>query len=102
MTRWRRELRNEGTPKEGGGAGEGADRRGDVLARPPQGAKEDASAPKELGIKQENSRIEKRSDLLISTLSGYVEAMLSLVAKDPTLTGIALDKEPVRRSHSPA
>ena len=58
---------------------------------------------KELGIKQENvSRIEKRSDLLISTLSGYVEAMggkLSLVAEFPdrppiTLTGIAaLDKE---------
>ena len=53
---------------------------------------------KELGIKQENvSRIEKRSDLLISTLSGYVEAMggkLSLVAEFPdrppiTLTGIA-------------
>ena len=58
---------------------------------------------KELGIKQENvSRIEKRSDLLISTLSGYVEAMggkLSLVAEFPdrppiTLTGIAaLDRE---------
>jgi hypothetical protein len=58
---------------------------------------------RELGIKQENvSRIEKRSDLLISTLSGYVEAMggkLSLVAEFPdrppiTLTGIAaLDKE---------
>ena len=58
---------------------------------------------KKLGIKQENvSRIEKRSDLLISTLSGYIEAMggkLSLVAEFPdrppvTLTGIAvLDKE---------
>lgn len=58
---------------------------------------------KKLGINQENvSRIEKRSDLLISTLSGYVEAMggkLSLVAKFPdrppiALTGIAaLDKE---------
>ena len=58
---------------------------------------------KELGINQENvSRIEKRSDLLISTLSGYIEAMggkLSLVAEFPdrppvTLTGIAaLDKE---------
>ncbi len=53
---------------------------------------------KELGINQENvSRIEKRSDLLISTLSGYVEAMggkLSLVAEFPdrppvALTGIA-------------
>ena len=31
---------------------------------------------RELGIKQENvSRIEKRADLLISTLNGYVEAM---------------------------
>ena len=58
---------------------------------------------KELGIKQENvSRIEKRTDLLISTLSGYVEAMggkLHLVAEFPdrppvALTGIgALDKE---------
>ncbi len=56
---------------------------------------------KKLGINQENvSRIEKRSDLLISTLSSYVEAMggkLSLVAEFPdrppiTLTGItALD-----------
>jgi DNA-binding XRE family transcriptional regulator len=51
-----------------------------------------------LGINQENvSRLEQRSDLLISTLSGYVEAMggkLNLVAKFPhrppiTLTGIA-------------
>ncbi len=58
---------------------------------------------KELGIKQENvSRIEKRSDLLISTLSGYVEAMggkLRLVAEFPdrppvALTGMAsLDQE---------
>src|SRR3546814_18354868 len=54
---------------------------------------------KELGIKQENvSRIEKRTDLLISTLSGYVEAMggkLRLVAEFPdrptvTLSGIAV------------
>ena len=51
-----------------------------------------------LGINQENvSRLEQRSDLLISTLSGYVEAMggkLNLVAEFPdrppiTLTGIA-------------
>ena len=51
-----------------------------------------------LGINQENvSRLERRSDLLISTLSDYVEAMggkLSLVAEFPdrppvTLTGIA-------------
>ena len=58
---------------------------------------------KELGINQENvSRIERRSDLLISTLSGYVEAMggtLRLIAEFPdrppiSLTGIAaLDKE---------
>jgi transcriptional regulator with XRE-family HTH domain len=58
---------------------------------------------KELGIKQENvSRLEKRADLLISTLSGYVEAMggkLRLIAEFPdrppiALTGIAaLDKE---------
>lgn len=57
----------------------------------------------QLGINQENvSRIEKRSDLLLSTLSGYVEAMggkLSLVVEFPdrppiSLTGIAtLDKE---------
>ena len=53
---------------------------------------------KKLGINQENvSRIEQRSDLLLSTLSGYVEAMggkLHLVAEFPdrpsiTLTGIA-------------
>lgn len=51
-----------------------------------------------LGINQENvSRLERRSDLLISTLSGYVEALggkLSLVAEFPdrppiALTGIA-------------
>ena len=58
---------------------------------------------KKLGINQENvSRIEKRTDLLISTLSGYVEAMggkLSLVAEFPdrppiALTGLAaLDKD---------
>lgn len=62
-----------------------------------------ARVAKELGIKQENvSRIEKRADLLISTLSGYVEAMggrLRLVAEFPdrppvTLSGIAvLDKD---------
>ena len=51
-----------------------------------------------LGINQENvSRIEQRSDLLLSTLSGYVGAMggrLSLVAEFPdrppvVVTGIA-------------
>ena len=54
---------------------------------------------RELGIKQENvSRIEKRTDLLISTLNGYVEAMggrLRLVAEFPgrppvSLTGIGM------------
>lgn len=57
-----------------------------------------ADVAEKLGINQENvSRIEKRADLLISTLSGYVAAMggkLSLVAEFPdrppvTLTGIA-------------
>ena len=62
-----------------------------------------ARVAKELGINQENvSRIEKRSDLLLSTLSAYVEAMggkLSLVAEFPdrppiALTGLAaLDKD---------
>ena len=62
-----------------------------------------ARVAKEIGINQQNvSRIEKRTDLLISTLSGYVEAMggkLRLVAELPdrppiTLRGIAvLDKE---------
>ena len=58
---------------------------------------------RELGINQENvSRLERRSDLLISTLNGYVEAMggtLRLVAEFPdrppiALTGIAaLDRD---------
>ena len=57
-----------------------------------------ARVAESLGINQENvSRLEQRSDLLISTLSGYVEAMggkLNLVAEFPdrppvTLTGIA-------------
>ena len=61
---------------------------------------------KELGINQENvSRIEKRADLLISTLGSYVEAMggkLRLVAEFPdrppvVITGIAaLDDDGVR------
>jgi transcriptional regulator with XRE-family HTH domain len=46
-----------------------------------------------LGVKQETiSRLEKRSDMLLSTLRGYVEAMggeLDLVAKFP-------DRPPVR------
>ena len=48
----------------------------------------------QLGINQENvSRIEKRTDLLISTLNGYVEAMggrLRLVAEFPDRPPIAL------------
>ena len=62
-----------------------------------------ARVARELGINQENvSRIERRSDLLISTLNSYVEAMggtLRLVAEFPdrppiSLTGItALDNE---------
>ena len=47
-----------------------------------------------LGINQENvSRLERRSDLLISTLSSYVEAMggkLSLVAEFPDRPPVAL------------
>ena len=61
---------------------------------------------RELGIKQENvSRIEKRADLLISTLNGYVEAMggrLRLVAEFPDrppvlLTGIGMLDEAGRQ-----
>jgi DNA-binding XRE family transcriptional regulator len=48
-----------------------------------------------LNIKQENvSRIEKRSDLLLSTLKGYVEAMggeLQLVVQFPNSPPIVLD-----------
>ena len=56
-----------------------------------------ARVARELGINQEGvSRLERRADLLLSTLNGYVEAMggrLSLVAEFPdrppvTLTGI--------------
>ena len=51
-----------------------------------------------LGINQENvSRLEQRSDLLISTLSGYVEAMggkLNLVA-------VAGSHRQLRRGRSP-
>jgi DNA-binding XRE family transcriptional regulator len=59
---------------------------------------------KKLGIGQEGvSRIEQRSDLLISTLRSYVEAMggkLSIIAEFPDrvpviLTGLAgMDNEP--------
>ena len=47
------------------------------------------SVAKELGINQENvSRMEKRSDLLLSTLGNYVAAMggnLRLVVEFPTI-----------------
>jgi len=61
-----------------------------------------------LGIGQEGvSRLEKRSDLLISTLRSYIEAMggsLSIIAKFPDhppvevagLTAIDAEREPVR------
>lgn len=64
-----------------------------------------------LGIKQENvSRLEKRSDLLLSTLGDYVAAMggrLRLVAEFPdrppvALTGLGSDEDgkPRRRPRS--
>ena len=53
---------------------------------------------RELGVKQETvSRLEKRSDMLLSTLRGYVEAMggeLELLATFP-------DRPPVRLRRSP-
>ena len=52
------------------------------------------SVAEELGINQENvSRIERRTDLLLSTLSNYVEAVggrLRLVAEFPDRPPIAL------------
>ena len=63
-----------------------------------------ARMAKALGITQDGvSRLEKRSDLLLSTLRGYIEAMggsLSLIAEFPDrkpvmLSGIAaMDTEP--------
>lgn len=56
--------------------------------------KTQVSMARTLGIKQEGvSRIEKRSDLLISTLRGYVEAMggeLRLIAEFPHRPPVAL------------
>ena len=53
-----------------------------------------ARVAKELGINQENvSRLEQRSDLLLSTLRGYVEAMggkLSLMAEFPDRPPVAI------------
>ena len=63
-----------------------------------------ANMAKRLGIGQEGvSRLEQRSDLLISTLRSYIEAMggkLSIIAEFPdrvpvVLTGLAnMDQEP--------
>ena len=65
---------------------------------------------KKLGISQDSvSRLEKRSDLLISTLRSYIEAMggkLSLVAEFPKrppivlegLTGLADDARNSRKN----
>jgi len=68
-----------------------------------------ARMAKALGITQDGvSRLEKRSDLLLSTLRGYVEAMggrLSLIAEFPDrkpvmLSGIAaMDTEPTSNKH---
>src|SRR5438105_1637194 len=69
---------------------------------------------KTLGISQDGvSRLEKRSDLLLSTLRKAVEAMgghLSLIAEFPdrepvVLSGIAateVDPKPLRRKHAKA
>lgn len=69
---------------------------------------------KTLGISQDGvSRLEKRSDLLLSTLRKSVEAMggnLSLIAEFPdreplVLSGIAateVDPKPLRRKHAKA
>ena len=69
---------------------------------------------KKLGITQDSvSRLEKRSDLLLSTLRKTVEAMggsLSLIAEFPdrapvVLSGIAEDDpepKPTRRGHARA
>jgi DNA-binding XRE family transcriptional regulator len=71
-----------------------------------------ARLAKALGISQDGvSRLEKRSDLLLSTLRKSVEAMggnLSLVAEFPdrepvVLSGIAateLESKPVKRKHA--
>lgn len=54
-----------------------------------------AALAEKLSIKQENvSTIEQRSDLLLSTLKGYVEAMggqLELVVQFPDSSPVAID-----------
>ena len=70
-------------------------------------ARTQTSVAKTLGIKQEGvSRLEQRSDLLISTLRGYVEAMggeLHLIAAFPDrppvhLAGLALPESADRKT----
>lgn len=72
-------------------------------------AKTQTSVARTLGIKQEGvSRLEQRSDLLISTLRSYVEAMggeLLLIAEFPDrppvhLAGIAAIDQASRQSQS--
>jgi hypothetical protein len=62
---------------------------------------------RELGVKQETvSRLEQRSDMLLSTLRGYVEAMggeLDLVAKFPDRPPMRLKTlSPVLAQNEPA
>jgi hypothetical protein len=90
---------HSGSPAEDCGSRCDLDRRGKLIAGTASGAQTDAEAMAHvLGIGQDSvSRLEQRSDLLISTLRGYVEALggrLSLVAEFPNqkpvvLTGIA-------------
>ena len=64
------------------------------------------SVAEKLGINQENvSRLEQRSDLLLSTLSGYVEAMggkLSLIVQFPDRPPVALTDIAALDEKSPA
>jgi len=101
-------------------AGVGADRRSKIDARAADLIAEELSLrdlrraheltqrrmAEHLGVGQEGiSRLEKRSDLLISTLRGYVEAMggrLRLVAEFPdrppvVLSGLAAMEPPAKK-----
>lgn len=59
----------------------------------------------QMGVKQETvSRLEKRSDMLLSTLRGYVEAMggqLELIAKFPHRPVVRLKELTAVRERSP-
>ncbi len=61
---------------------------------------------KQLGVKQETiSRLEKRSDMLLSTLRSYVEAMggeLDLVAKFPDRPAVRLKGLPLAQAEADA